>query len=275
MVAAGFWIPDVHAAELPGTRQMYLTMSNAMTASVEVVVPESEIGIAYQNGMKNGGFVHPQNALLHISSINISYEYPKEFPGNTLPYYQDECVKLTINYTSWQMQNQGYESIIENIGFCLSFPMNGIYFQDMNNSNYPDFNHPIYGSVDMMIRRGNLRINRTYTGRTTSPLYIQAYHNTINSNDLTILEWGLHVPPETGFFTVGNFLRQHTRDYSSSDPLATIDIYSFSYTIEWIAGTWNSMYDPNSGKLMKLFDKYGNRLSFYEKKVWNLLPLLE
>jgi len=275
MVAPGYWIPNVHAKELPSSRTMHLEMSREESAIVEVVIPEAEIGLARFWGLRNGGATHPQHDLLHIKSIDVSYEYPKEFEGNTLPHYQDNCVKLTLNYGMWQIPNQGYESILENIGMVYTLPINGLYWSMPNNHNAPNFSDPLWGSNDMQLRRGNLRITRNYTGRTNSPTHIHAYHNTLNANPLTLLEWEISLPPETGLFTVGSFSRQRTQDFSDSDPSAKIDLYSFAYSIEWIAGGWNTLHHPYSGDLRPLFDRSGNRMSFFPKETWNLAPLLE
>jgi hypothetical protein len=271
----GFWIPNISAKEIPGTRQFHMEMTNQNTASVELVIPQTQLAAAYFYGLADGGAEHPQNHLLHISSIDVSYDFPKEYAGNTQEFYQDECVKITLNYKEWQTPNQGYESTIENTGQVFSLPLRGLYWQQPNNSNAANFSDPVWGNVQMYLRRGNLRIVRNYTGRRRSPLYIMDYHNTINAQPLTILEWGISVSAEAALFTCGNFSRQHTRDFASSDPGAWIDLYSYSYSLELIQGTWNSLHHPHYGGLFRTFDTNGDPVSFYPRENWNLSALLE
>ena len=270
----GFWIPNVDAVELGGTRKMHLEMSNQETATVELRIPENQLGAARFWGLRNGGAVHPQHSLLHIASIDVDYSIPKEFEGNTKEYYQDDLVTIILNYRQWQMPNQGYESVIENIGQVVTVPLRGLYWQQPGFNNIPNFHDPVWGNVPAYIRRGNMRIVRTYTGRIVSPTYIWSYHNTVNSKPGTILEWGITIPPGGGMFTCGNFRRQRTRDYSSNNPLAEIDIWSFSYAIEIMEGTWNALHHP-SGNLARVFDRFGNRVSFYPEAAWELSRLLE
>jgi len=274
-VQSGFWIPNVTAAELPGTRQLRLEMTNQETGTVELVIPEEQLGLARFYGLINGGAVHPQHATLHIASIDVFYDYPKEFEGNTLPFYQDDLVKLTLHYKEWQLANQGYESTIENIGQVYTLPLRGLFWSQPNNNNVPNYSDPVLGNVPTYLRRGNLRIVRNYTNRTASPMYIMDYHNTINTQSIPILEWGKTVGPGEGMFTCGSFKRQKVRDYSSSDPAAQIDLYSYSYSIEIIEGTWNSLHHPYFGKLMRLHNTAGQPVSFYPESAWNLVPLLQ
>jgi len=281
----GFWIPNVAAKELPGTRQLHLEMTNQSTASVELVIPESNLDEAFFYGLIDGGVSHPQYSRLHLSSIDASYDFPKEFEGNTLEFYQDDCIKLTLNYKEWQLPNQGYESVIENIGQVYTVPLKygTLFWQQPNNDQAANFNDPVFGGVPLYLRRGNIRIIRNYTGRRISPMYLMNYHNTINQQPFTILEWGINVSAEAAMFTCGNFSRQHVRDFSSSDPAAMIDLYSFSYSMELIKGGWNRLHrvsppdvlDPYSGELWRTFDRNGNPVSFYPKEVWNLAALVE
>ena len=127
----------------------------------------------------------------------------------------------------------------------------------------------------MYVRRGNLRLTRKYTGRVVSPLYIMDYHNTLNANGLTILEWGYTIPPEWGLFTVGQFSKTHTRDYSSSDPLAMINVYTYSYSIEIMQGSWNAFHHPVTGNLRRIFNRNGDPVSLSPTAIWDLVPLLE
>jgi hypothetical protein len=103
----GYWIPNVDAVELPGTRRMHLELTNAENATVQVKIPESQLGAARFFGLRNGGAIHPQHTALHIRSIDVEYSYPKETSANTNAMYQDDCVVLTLNYAEWQLPNQG------------------------------------------------------------------------------------------------------------------------------------------------------------------------
>jgi len=270
-----FWIPNVDACELPGTREMFLELSNQESASVHLVIPEAQIGAARFWGLRNGGRPHPQHEGLFLASIDVRYDYPKEFAGNAHQFYQDDCIAITLNYRAWQLPNQGYESVLENIGQVQTVPLRGLYWAMPGNFDLGNLNDPVTQDASMFIRRGNLRITRTYTGRTRSPLFIQAYHNTINANPLTVLEWGITIPPEHGMFTVGNFSRSNTRDFSSSNPAARIDMFTFSYSIEIMEGGWNTLYHPAWGSLFPVFNRAGQRVSFYPNQIWNLVSLLE
>jgi len=270
----GYWIPNVDAVELPGTRRMHFENTNAENATVQVKIPESQIGAANFWGLRNGGAVHPLYSGFHIKSIDIEYAYPKEIRDNTGAKYNDDCVVATLNYGEWQLPNQGYDSVLENISSNYAVPLRGLFWSNPMTP-VANFADPVWSAVSMYLRRGNLRITRSYTGRVVSPIYIQAYHNTINSVPINLLEWGMIVPPEMGLFTVGNFSRSHSRDYSNPDPAAMIDVYSYSYSIELIQGTWNSLIHPIFGTLLPLFDRLGTRVSFYQKAAWDLEALLE
>jgi len=74
-----FWIPNVDARELPGTRELHLQLSNQENASVHLVIPEAQLGAARFWVLRNGGRPHPQHEGLFIASIDVRYDYPKEF----------------------------------------------------------------------------------------------------------------------------------------------------------------------------------------------------
>jgi len=273
----GIWIPNITVKELPGTRQFHLENSNQSTASVEVVLPRTVGAAAEYWALLNGGAVHPYHERLHIASIDVSHDYPKEFEGNTQEYYQDDCIKFTLNYKEWQTPNQGYESTFETITQVYSIPLRGssVFLGRQDLPNLPNFHQPVWENIPLYLRRGNYRITRNYTGRRCAPFFLADYHCTINAQPFLLLEWGVLVPAEAAMFTIGNVTRQHTRDFSNSDPLAWIDLYSFSYSIEVIQGTWNSLHHPGTGRLSRLFDRWGNPISFYPKEIWNLTALIE
>lgn len=275
------YIPQINAVELPKTRRFHYqnvrvqSYSNMDNATAEIVILASDIQKALYFGLLNGGAVHPQDYTLHISSIDISYDYPKEYAGNVGSYYNDDCVKLTLNYKPWQMPNQGYESVLENISMVQTVPLRGLYWS-LPLANAINPRDPVWGiEPDFHGRHTNLRITRTYTGRLSIPMWLHQYHNTLNAVGGTIAEWGFVVGPEELLFTVGNFSRTHSRDWSSNDPNATVDIYSYSYSMEYMAFTWNSLFHPFYGVPMRLFYPDGQRVSFYPRTDWLIDSILE
>jgi hypothetical protein len=268
----GYWIPNVNAVEIPNTRKLHLELTNNETGTVQLLIPNDDAPKARFYGLMNGGITFPGFDTLHLKSIDIDHDFAFEDESNSNAYYRDVCVRATLNYTEWQMPNQGFESNIDDTSHTISLPIYGYYGNPLNPA-VPGY--PILGSTSAYITRSAFRITRTYTGRLSNPSYIAAYNNTLNQNMVSIPEWGLTIAPLTGLFKIGQYEQKIERDWNNSDPTARIPIFTYSYSIEVMDGTWESLPEPFTGQLVPIYDNTGARIYTKKQANWSFGQLLE
>jgi hypothetical protein len=262
----GYWVPNVRAVEIPNTRRLHLELTRNETATVQLLIPNEDAPKLRLYGLQNGGVTFPGFDTMHLKSIEIDHEFAYEDISNSDAHYNDKCVKATLNYSEWQIPNQGFESSIDDVSITMALPIYGYYGNPLNPS-VPGY--PILGSTSAYITRDAFRITRTYTGRLNDPVGLWSYNNTLNANALTFPEWGMTIDPLTGLFKIGNYYQKMERDWNNPDPISRIPVYTYSYSVEVMDETWEKLIEPYTGKLVPIYDATGTRIFTKKQATWN------